>query len=115
MKDIATDIIYSKAKVSLDFKGSGLREALNFGFSYIESEDHIVEYVVANCTTMKNIFGDVPEARLYPEKESIGELWTAKLHISDHLKDTEIIFSNNTFSAVINLNMDKIRSNNAYI
>jgi hypothetical protein len=116
MKDVASDIVYSKAKVELNFMGSGLREALNFGFSYIESEDHIVEYIVANCTVMQSVLVEIPEAKLFPEKDSIGELWTAKLFISDRLKNSEIIFSNNTFSAVINLNMDKIRSNsNAYI
>ena len=111
MKYVASDIIYSKAKVSLDFKGSdkGLREALNFGFSYIESEDHIVQYVVANCTTMKSLLSDIAEARLYPEKETLGELWTAKLVVSDRLKDNQLIFSNSVFSAVINLNMNNIR------
>ena len=104
MKDTATDIIYSKARVSLPFKGRTLKDAMDFGFSYIESEDHVVQYIVANPNVLKKIFGEVPDSKLKIEGDSIGELWTAKLLVYDKLMDSQILFSNNTFSVVINLN-----------
>lgn len=106
MRNTATDIIYSKAKVSLPFKGVTLKDALDFGFSYIESEDHVVEYVVANSNILKKIFGEVHDSKLKVEGDSIGQLWTAKLLISDKLGDSQLLFSNNTFSVVINLYTD---------
>jgi hypothetical protein len=104
MKDTATDIIYSKARVSLPFKGPTLKDALDFGFSYIESEDHVVEYIVANSNVLKKIFGEVQDSKLKVEGDSIGQLWTAKLLLSDRLADSQLLFSNNTFSVVVNLN-----------
>jgi hypothetical protein len=106
MKDTATDIVYSKARVSLPFKGRTLKDALSFGFSYIESEDHVVEYIVANSSVLKKILGEVPDSKLKIEGDYIGELWTAKLLICDRLMNSQILFSNNTFSVVINLNTD---------
>ena len=103
MKNTATDFIYSKARVSLPFKGTTLKDALAFGFSYIESEDHVVEYIVANSNVLKKIFGEVPDSKLKVEGDSIGGLWTAKLLVYDRLRDSQILFSNNTFSVVINL------------
>jgi hypothetical protein len=102
---LATNIICSKSKVSLDFKGPDIQEAMKFGFSYIEFEDHVVQYIVANRRTMKTILG-ISDSVLSPERDSIGELWTAKLLIYDKLMDSQIVFSNNTFSAVVNLNLN---------
>jgi hypothetical protein len=102
----AAEIFYSRAKTEIDFKGSSISDALNFGFSYIESEDHVVEYVVANNKVIKQIFAKMPESNIKLEFGSIGELWTAKLLLSDKLSDSQILFSNNTFSAVINLNLN---------
>ena len=102
----AAEIFYSKAKIEIDFKGTTISDALNFGFSYIESEDHVVEYVVANPRVIKQIFAEMPDSSIKLEYGSIGNLWTAKLLLSDKLSDTQILFSNNTFSAVINLNLN---------
>jgi hypothetical protein len=102
----AAEIYYSKAKVEIDFKGISISDALNFGFSYIESEDHVVEYVVANPRVMKRIFAKVQDSSIKLESNAVGELWTAKLLLSEKLSDSQIFFSNNTFSAVINLNIN---------
>jgi hypothetical protein len=104
--DLVSDIFYSRAKSKINFDGKTLKDALNFGFSYIESEDHVVEYIVVNAKVMKKIFIAIPDSIIRPNEESIGELWTAKLLLSEKMPDSQILFSNNTFSAVINLNLN---------
>jgi len=106
MNNIASDVFYSQAKIKIDFKGNDIKEAVNFGFSYIESEDHCVNYIVANPRNLKNIFVDIQDSVVKVDEGSIGELWTAKLLVSEKLTDSEILFSNETFSAVINLNLN---------
>jgi hypothetical protein len=103
---LVSDVVYSKAKIKVSFKGNTLKDALDFGFSYFESEDHIVEFVVANARVIKKMFGEIADSALKPEGDTLGELWTAKLLLSDRLSDSEIFFSNNTFSMVIDLNLD---------
>ena len=100
------DIMSSKAKISLPCAARSLSDVMNYGFSYIEHEDHIVEFIVANNKTMKQIFGEVEDSELNPEGEYIGDLWTAKLLLSPKLQDKQIVFSNNSFSVVINLDLD---------
>jgi hypothetical protein len=106
MGKTAADIFYSKAKVKIDFKGPTIKDALNFGFSYIESEDHVVEYVVVNNNIAKKILAQTPDSVINMEDGAIGNLWTAKLLLFNKLSDSQILFSNNTFSAVINLNLN---------
>jgi hypothetical protein len=106
MGKTATDIFHSKAKVQIDFKGNTIKDALNFGFSFIESEDHVVEYVVANNVVTKKIFAQISDSKVDMEDGAIGSLWTAKLLLFNKLSDNQILFSNNTFSAVINLNLN---------
>jgi len=106
MTKITHDIVSSKTKVSLPCSARSLGDVMNYGFSYIEHEDHIVEFIVANNKTMKDIFGQVQDSVLKPNGEFIGDLWTAKLLLSDKLQDQQVIFSNNTFSIVINLDMN---------
>jgi hypothetical protein len=101
-----SDVMYSKAKVKVDFAGTNITDALNFAFAYFDSEDHIVEYIVANGTVMKKVIGEIKDSVLNPEGQSLGELWTAKLYLSNKLKNNEMFFSNNTFSVVINLNLN---------
>lgn len=113
---IVPDIIYSKAKTSLYCKGGEtLKDSLNYGFAYIEQEDHIVEYIVANNRLMKRILGEIPDSVLKPEKQFIGELWTARLLLSEKLFDSQILFSNSVFSVVINLNLNPKEVDNAYV
>jgi hypothetical protein len=101
-----SDVVYSKAKVKVQFNGKTLKDAMTFGFSYFDSEDHIVEYVVANSRNLKKIFGEIPDSILRLENGALGQLWTAKLLLSDKLTDSELFFSNNTFSAVIRLDLN---------
>jgi len=107
MNDIAGSIIYSKAKTCVNFKSDSLRDTLNFGFSYVESKDHVVNYLVTNGTVMKKILASIPETVLCPSDEDLGELWTAKLLVSNKIKDSQILFSNGSMSIVINLNLNK--------
>ena len=106
-----TDIIHSDYKVSMDFPGQGnLYDVLSFGFSYVESEDHIVDYVVANSHTAKRIFSEISDSEVgFSPDGGIGRLWTAKLMLSNKLKDRHIVFSNSTLTVVLNLNTDPDR------
>jgi hypothetical protein len=104
MQKTIENILCSTKKTSMDFRGNDLYDALCFGFSYIESEDHVVNYIVANGNVMKKILAEVPEAILNPTQQALGELWTAKLLVSNKLNDKRIVFSNERFSAVININ-----------
>ena len=106
MKDIVLDILHSKTKEHISFKVDNLLDALNFGFSYLDSVDHVVTYVITNSVNMKKIFAKIPDSVLRVDNESIGELWTAKLLVSDKLKDSQIVFSNNVFSAVIDVDLN---------
>jgi hypothetical protein len=100
------DLLGCRNKVRVSFKANSLKDALNFGFSYLEHEDHVVHYIATNPTVMKKLFIEMPESVLNPDQEFIGELWTAKLLVSKRLKDDEIILSNQVFSAVIDLNLN---------
>lgn len=102
---IVSDIITSKTKVTVTCDIKTVTDALNYGFSYIEHEDHIVEYIVANSKIMKKIFS-LEDSKLSPHGESIGTLWTAKLLLSNKLNDKQIAFSNSNFSVVLNLDLD---------
>lgn len=114
--NIIPGVIHARKKIDLHCKGvESLEDSLNYGFSYIEHEDHIVEYIVANRNLMKRIFGEVYDSVLKPEDKAIGELWTAKLYLSDKLSDKQIFFSNSTFSVVINLNLNPKEVENAFV
>lgn len=112
--NIIPDIVNSKTKIDLHCKGvESLEDSLNYGFSYIEHEDHIVEHIVTNRILMKRIFAEINDSELKPEGKAIGELWTAKLYLSDKLSDKQIFFSNSVFSVVINLNLNPKEVENA--
>jgi hypothetical protein len=106
MTKLLTNITQSKFKAPLKCYEKTLENALNFGFSFLEQEDHIVEYVVTNAKTMKKIFGEIPESVLKPDGETIGLLWTSKLLLSDKLADSHIIFSNSSYSIVIDIDLN---------
>jgi hypothetical protein len=106
MEKITAEIFYSKAKLQIDFKGNTIEDTLNFGFSFIESEDHVVEYVLANSNVMKKIFSQIDDSMISTEGGALGYLWTAKLMLLNKLSDSQIFFSNSSFSAVINLNLN---------
>jgi hypothetical protein len=101
-----TEILNSKSKVRLPFKGESLKDALNFGFSYLEYEDHMVHFIMAGPTMMKRIFAEISDAVFDLDHEKVGQLWTAELLYSKKLKDNELVFSNEVFSAVIDVNLN---------
>lgn len=105
MNDNLFDLLYSKSKIRIPFKGESLKDALSFGFSYLESEDHMVHFIAAGPRMMKRIFAEMPDSVLDPAGDSVGELWTAKLLLSRKLGDRQIIFSNEIFSAVVDLHL----------
>lgn len=106
MNDSIFDLFYSKSKIRIPFKGERLMDALTFGFSYLESEDHMVHFIAANPKMMKKIFAEISDSKLDPDGDAIGELWTAKLLLSNKLGDRQLIFSNEIFSAVIDINLN---------
>lgn len=115
MNNTVFDIFYSRTKTYLNFEGTSIKDAIAFGFSYIESEDHVLEYIAANPTVMKKIFEEIPDSKIKIQAGSIGELWTAKLLVAEKLQDNQILFSNNTFSAVINLNLNNKELKDGYL
>lgn len=106
VKNVIPDIIYAKMKNCLKSPGETLADALNFGFSFIEQQDHIVEYIVANKKIMKKIFGEITDSIINPGYKSLGELWTAKLLLSNKLSDKQILLSNSEFSVVIDIDLN---------
>lgn len=94
-----------RAKATLPVVGT-LNDALSFGFSFIESHDHFVEYVVAHPSLLKRIFAEISESELDPTSQSIGKLWTARMVASKKLKDDTLVFSNGGHTAVLFLNIN---------
>lgn len=105
-KNVIPEIIYAKTKNKLKSPRGTLKDALNFGFSYIEQQDHIVEYIVANKRLMKKIFGEIPDSVINPEYRFLGDLWTAKLLLSNKLSDSQLLLSNSEFSVVIDIDLN---------
>lgn len=99
-------IMSSKAKISLPCTARGMGDVMNYGFSFIEHKDHIVEFIVANNKMMKQIFCALKDSAINVDGEFIGDLWTAKLLISNKLQDKQIVFSNSVFSVVLNLDVN---------
>lgn len=98
----AFEILQSADRAYADFPGDGsLNDKLSFGFSFIESHDHLVEYIIANSKMMQRILVEIPEAKLNPTQESLGQLWTADLLTSEKIKDNRVVFSNGGSTAVL--------------
>jgi hypothetical protein len=103
------DILNCPGKHQLLFSGENLEDALSCGFSYVEAEDHVVFYVIGNGRTVKRIICQVPDSEIDPWDEFIGSLWTSKLAVCNRLKDTQILFANETGSVVLMLNINNIK------
>lgn len=99
MTDLTHQIL-NAPKISAEFSGS-LSDALNFGFSYVESEDHMVSYLLASPKTVQRILREQDESVLDPDQESIGHLWTAKLLCSKKVQESRIIFANESLLTVL--------------
>jgi len=106
MRDTVKDIINSKAKIKMPLTGASLVDYLNFGISYIEQQDHIVEYIAAGPDMLKRIFSET-DAVIKPTDRYVGELWTAKLLYTEKLRSDQLLFSNSEFSVVLDLNGDQ--------
>jgi len=104
MTDSLVVQILNAPKTSADFSGD-MADALNFGFSYVESEDHMVAYVLASPSTVLDILRTVEESMLNPDQEIVGDLWTAKLLCSKKVPDSRIIFVNDFLSTALLLDL----------
>jgi len=96
-----SEILDNRDKHQLSFSSEDLEDALSYGFSYVETEDHFVSYLVTNGRVMRNIVREMHDVEINPEDESIGILWTSKLMVSNKLKDNQIIFSNESGSMTL--------------
>lgn len=102
MSELEERILHSKNRAYADFPMEGnLNDMLNFGFSFVESQDHIVEYVVANPSMMTKIIKNVSDASIGPDNICIGKLWTAGLVVSKKVRDNQLVFSNGGHTAVL--------------
>jgi hypothetical protein len=103
---ISFDIVNSKRKIQLVFPGIGtIQDMIRFGFSYVDSEDHFVAYILAHPIRMKAILIGFPDAILDPDTESIGNLWTAKLIATKRIKVDQIVFANSDLGVILALNI----------
>jgi len=101
MIERARDIMRSRTQETIQYPLESVSDALLFGFSYMESRDHIVEYVIASPEMIKRIFAEIPDSKVNPSEEALGSVWTAKLLISDRLTKNQLLLSNCTYSAVV--------------
>jgi hypothetical protein len=102
VSDLASAILGSSYKAVAEFPGKGtLRDMLNFGFSYVETEDNMVTHILAYPSVILKILRVMPEAELDPEGEVLGSLFTAKLLSSKKVKENRIVFANEQQTVVL--------------
>jgi hypothetical protein len=118
--DIVRQIIWAKNKTCLKFPFSetidqshyfGYSESadiISFGFSYVEHEDHLVEYIIASPDTAKKIIQEIEPLKLTADSSFIGVLWTGKLYVSDKTTDSHILFANSDLSVILDLDTNKM-------
>jgi len=106
------EILQSENRLYADLphKDCSINDALSFGFSYIEYQDHIVESVVASPKIVRKIFKEIDDATIEPENQSIGKIWTASLIVSKKISDKYIVFSNGGHTSILflRINTNKI-------
>lgn len=81
-----------------------ITDIIEFGFSYIEHEDHLLEYIISGSTLLKKIISEIKDFHFLMEGPPIGTLWTSKIYLTSKLSDNQLIFSNVDFSHVLYLN-----------
>jgi hypothetical protein len=86
-----------------------LKDILNFGFSYVEHTDHVLEHIVTDPITMKRMIREIEDFSLSPEEPYIGQLWTAKVYMTGKIKNSSLFFSNTDFSIILNLHLNNIK------
>ena len=82
-----------------------VKDALEFGFSYVENQDHMVRYVVVGPEMLKKIFKEIDESTVDPIGEKMGTLWSADILFSRKISDNRIIFSNFELKTVLVLDL----------
>lgn len=108
MTSIVHDILSARVKSYATFPGSGtIQDMLNYGFSFVECEDHMVTAILVNAPTMDQIFKTCTDTVFDPKGESYGQLLTAQLYLHRNLADGRIIFSNIDASTVLVLDPNR--------
>ena len=101
-KDIAYTVTSSRNKTLLSFPGEGsIQDIVRFGFSYVETEDNFVAYVLAHPKRMKDVLCCFSESELNPSGEVLGHLWTAELIATKRLKENLLVFANPDLSVIL--------------
>lgn len=100
---------YTKTKSTLPYFGdSELSDILSFGFSFVEHEDHCVEYLLVSPYTAKRIIKEIDALNLLVDEDFFGFLWTAKVVLTDKISDNRVVFANRDNSVVLDLNINKM-------
>ena len=112
MNDIVCSIISSKNKKLVYFPFSEnnceIEDFIRFGFSFIEQEDHLLEYIIASPVTIRKLIRQIEDFNFCIDQSFLGTLWTAKIIMTDKIKDSQILFSNKDFSVILNLHTNNI-------
>ena len=95
------------------FGDSELADILSFGFSYVEHEDHCVEYLLVSPITAKRVIKEIESFNLTVDTDCLGLLWTAQVLLTDKIKDDQIFFANRDLSVILDLNTNKMEDYNA--
>ena len=100
---------YSKPTSILPYFGnSELSDILSFGFSFVEHEDHCVEYLIVRPYIAKRIIKEIDTFHLLVDEDHFGLLWTAKVLLTDKIPEGRIVFANRDNSVVLDLNINKM-------
>ncbi len=121
MREIVKQILRAPNKISMRFPyktglvnllpyfgKSELSDILSFGFSYIEHEDHCAEFLLVSPKTAKRIAKEIDAFEFMIDADCLGILWTARVILTDRVKDYRIVFSNKDMSVVLDLNINKM-------
>lgn len=117
LNQILYKIIHSPNKISLPHPAKELQseysfgegemgDFMSFGFAFVEHQDHMVEYIVSTPKVMKQIIAEM-DVDLSVEQPYIATLWTAKLYVTDKVKEDHVLFGNADQSVVLDLNLNK--------
>jgi hypothetical protein len=110
MDDVVWHVLSSKKSIAYYPRPEGeFEDILNFGFSFIEHEDHVPEYIIADPKMITRMIKEIDKFSLCADKPYIGELWTAKVYMTGKIKNTSLYFSNVDFSVVLNLHLNNIK------
>lgn len=107
MKSIEHQVISAENKSVMTLPAKNdLKDAINLGFAFVESEDHMVRYIVTNPKMMQKILSNIKDAVLDPNQEILGRLATAELILSRRVKGKRILFSDSDSTTVLVLDTD---------